>query len=167
MVGAALGRIEGRASWTRGLPSRRQSFSSYCSYHPLHRGLGNGAFHLLPPGRRRRWWARQDLNLQGVLHWILSPARLPFRHVPDDASGIVLSPFSHVKQRHAGTLSLLALVELAPQTTSRLAANRGFTADSRRPPARPPFPCSRVAIILSSPPGWAAPSSFGARTTPA
>jgi hypothetical protein len=29
-----------------------------------------------------KWWARQDLNLQGFPHVVLSHARLPFRHSP-------------------------------------------------------------------------------------
>ena len=29
------------------------------------------------------WWARQDLNLQGFPHVVLSHARLPFRHSPE------------------------------------------------------------------------------------
>lgn len=29
------------------------------------------------------WWARQDLNLHGLRHGILSPACLPFHHSPE------------------------------------------------------------------------------------
>jgi hypothetical protein len=31
------------------------------------------------------WWARQDSNLQGFPHVVLSHARLPFRHSPKPA----------------------------------------------------------------------------------
>ena len=32
-----------------------------------------------------KWWARQDSNLQGLPHVVLSHARLPFRHSPNPA----------------------------------------------------------------------------------
>ncbi len=37
---------------------------------------------ITPRWRIFKMWAGEDLNLHGLLHWFLKPARIPFRHPP-------------------------------------------------------------------------------------
>jgi hypothetical protein len=72
-------------------------------------------------GSIHSWWARQGSNLQGLLHWILSPARLPipprarfadlFLHLPAAVKrrGKEISQFSSRRQGAAPLVLLIIL----------------------------------------------------------
>ena len=63
----------------KGCPPRRQA-----KFNALKRRKANACKERLFD---RKWWARQDLNLQGFPHVVLSHARLPFRHSPQSIDG--------------------------------------------------------------------------------
>lgn len=61
------------------------------------------------------WWARQGSNLHGLLHGILSPARLPVPPRARSSHPPVATPFQTRRKTACPTLSAIALSRTAPK----------------------------------------------------